>query len=407
MPRNCLTRILVICDPGYDVQHIQTSVLHSSQEMQLTRVSIPPDIHELPINNADIAFLELGALRRRGIDPSDLGDTLYSHIPVIFLGTEQEGQLALAGIRAGAQDWLLHEQLRSSPIAPFVENAQREYAHHRNLVVNHAKYQSVVEDQSEIIFRCKPDFTVIFVNKACVNHTGVSLSALEGNCLSNIKNLRDFVSYKRKIEHFSPQLSSAHHEECSHVNGDSFWHSWTDKAIFDSNGEILEIQSTGTDITVRRCAEQEAIDGKKRFKSLYDNAPVMMQELDSKGRILSVNRCWLEVMEQRLQNVIGFHAFRFLDKNSRQPVMSAVDELNRSGRVRNIQCRYKRAIHSPINVIASATTDLWDENQETRILVVSTEIDRPFGHNGRHKQRHKQGGIRASRGSSEKPILRH
>ncbi|MDB4222494.1 PAS domain S-box protein [Granulosicoccus sp.] len=375
MTRNRTTRILVICDPDYDVRHLQNAVQKSIRVMQLKRVSFPSDIHELSIDNADIAFLDLGALRRRGIDPSELGDTLYSHIPIIFLGEEHDGQLALAGIRAGAQDWLLNTHLYDIAITPIIENVQRAFLNQRDLVVNHARYQSVVEDQSELIYRCTSHYTVTFVNQAYANQLGVATSRLEGTCLSKIKNPRDFDAYKRKIQSLSPEFSTAQHEECNQTNGDTYWYQWTDKAFFDSNGVLLEIQSVGADITARRCAEQEATDGRKRFQSLYENAPVMMQELNARGRILSVNKRWLEVMDQHPKHVLGHHAFRFLDKQSNGSVRGAVEELRRNGQVRNILCRYKRATRRPIDIIASATSNLWDENQNIRILIVSTELN--------------------------------
>lgn len=406
MPRNYQTRILVICDPSYDILQIQNAVQRSPQEMQLAHISPPCDIDDLPIEDADVALLDLSVLRYYDIDPSELGDTLYSHIPVIFLGDEKDGQQALAGIRAGAQDWLLHDQLRAIPIATVVENAQRAFLHQRNLVVNHARYQSVVEDQSELIYRCKPDYTVTFVNQAYAKKLGILAKDLEGTNVTRHENFRDIDSYKRKLETLSPEFSTAHHEECVHINGDIYWHNWTDTAFFDSNGSMLEVQSIGYDITARRCAEQKAIDGKKRFKSLYDNAPVMMQELDSRGRILSVNQCWLEVMELQEKRVIGYHAFRFLDNSSRRLVVKALEEFRRCGRVRNFQCRYQRGISRPINVLASATSNLWDENQKTRILIVSTELERPLSRNNPSKSKKPTSGYLASQKKNHKPELR-
>ena len=361
----------------YDTLHLQNAVQKSSQEMCLERISLPADIHDIPIDDADIAFLELSTLRQNDIDPSELSDTLYSHVPVIFLGDEQDGQLALSGIRAGAQDWLLHDQLHNSPIMLIIEAARRSFSHQRNLVVNHARYQSVVEDQSDLIYRCNPDHTVTFVNQAYAKLLGLPARKLEGICVSQHENLRDFNTYSRKVKSLNPDFATAHHEESIHINGDVFWRSWTDKGFFDSNGVLLEVQSIGTDITARRCAEQEAIDGRKHFQSLYENAPVMMQELDSKGRILSVNRCWLEVMKLSANRVIGQHAFRFLAKRSRQPVIDALSELRRSGQVKNIQCSYHRGPQGSVNVIASATSNLWNENKHNRILIVSTEIMQP------------------------------
>ncbi len=370
------TRILFICYPGSDVLRIADLIEESKGALTLSQVSFcSKDIYDIPLENHDVVLLDLKALKHQDIDPVELNDALYSHIPVVLIGHSDDAPAGTEGIRDGAQDWVLYDHLSDQPLSTTIENAQRSFARIRDLVVSHAKYQNVVEDQSEFIYRCLPDCTLTFVNQAYANYLGKPVSELEGLNFKQLSKPADYETYKRKISALTPQNPTTSYEKCVVTGGDSYWLHWSERAIFDSNGVMLEVQSLGTDITVRRCAEQEALDGKKRFQSLYQNAPIMMQELDAKGRILSVNRCWLETMGQKLDDVLGLYAFRFLHASSRKTITNALDELRSVGYVRNIPCRYVNGSRNGLDVLVSATIDVNDENQDARILVVSSEIE--------------------------------
>lgn len=370
-------RILFICYPGSDILSIVQQVQQSSGALSLDHICLSTtDIYNISIDDEDVVLLDLKALQHHDIDADELGDALYAHIPVILLGDSDDASVALDGIKAGAQDWILYEHLSDRSLLSTIEAAHRSYTNHRDLVVNHARYQNVVEDQAELIYRCLPDCTLTFVNQAYAKYLGKSVSELEGRSFSQLSVPDDYASYQQKICALTPAFPTSSHEKRIVNDGDVHWIHWSDRAFFDSNGIMLEVQSIGTDITELRCAEQEAIDEKKRFQSLYQNAPIMMQELDLRGRILSVNRCWLQSMEANAEDVLGRHAFRYLQKSSRKNIAKVLQELRHTGNVRNIPCRYITEAGRHVNVIASATMDIEDENHNTRILVVSTETSK-------------------------------
>lgn len=366
--------ILFIGYPGSDIGRVVHQVRQSTGALSLDHICLSTtDIHTLSLDHVDVILLDVKALQLHDIDADELGDALYAHVPVILLGDESDASEALNAIKAGAQDWILYENLFNQSLLNTVQTAQRNFAAQRDLVVNHARYQNVVEDQAELIYRCLPDCTLTFVNQAYAKYLGKSVAELEGRSFSQLTVPDEFERYQNQICALTPAFPTSSYEKRI-VNGDDVhWIHWSDRAFFDSNGIMLEVQSIGTDVTEIRCAQQEALDGKKRFQSLYQNAPIMMQELDIRGRILSVNRCWLEIMGAKSEDVLGRHAFRYLHKSSRKSINKALQELRRSGNVRNIPCRYVSESGRHINVIASATMDIKDEYQNIRILVVSND----------------------------------
>ncbi len=369
--------ILFIGYPGSDIGRVVQQVRQSEGALSLNHICLSTtDIHTISLDHIDVVLLDVKALQLHDIDADELGDALYAHIPVILLGDSSDASAALDAIKAGAQDWILYENLPSYSLANTVQSAQRSYTAHRDLVVNHARYQNVVEDQAELIYRCLPDCTLTFVNQAYANYLGKPVSELEGRSFSQLTVPDEFERYRNQICALTPAFPTSSYEKRIVSGDDVHWIHWSDRAFFDSNGIMLEVQSIGTDVTEIRCAEQEALDSKKRFQSLYQNAPIMMQELDIRGRILSVNRCWLEIMDAKSEDVLGWHAFRYLHKSSRKNISKVLQELRQSGSVRNIPCRYVSESGRHINVIASATMDIKDEYQNIRILVVSNDTTR-------------------------------
>ena len=56
---------------------------------------------------------------------------------------------------------------------------------------------------------------------------------------------------------------------------------------------------------------------KDYFDHLFDTAPVMMHSLDSDGRIIEVNRLWLQRLGYERQDVLGMKSTDFLSEESR------------------------------------------------------------------------------------------
>jgi len=112
------------------------------------------------------------------------------------------------------------------------------------------RYRNVVEDQTEFICRFKPDGTHNFVNYAYCRHFGMQRLELIGQrFIPEIpKEDRGLLrSYFASLTGEHPVGTIEH--RIILPDGSVRWHQWSDRAIFDENGTLVEYQSVGRDIT--------------------------------------------------------------------------------------------------------------------------------------------------------------
>lgn len=125
------------------------------------------------------------------------------------------------------------------------------------LVNSERKYRDVVEHETELISRFLPDGTHIFVNEAYCQYFNKSRQDIIGKKLfpripqEDHRQIRDHFASLNK-EH--PSATNTH--RIIKADGSIRWQRWSDRAIFDKNGKIIEYQSVGRDITENKQMEE-------------------------------------------------------------------------------------------------------------------------------------------------------
>jgi PAS domain S-box-containing protein len=118
------------------------------------------------------------------------------------------------------------------------------------------RYRAVVDTQTELVCRFRPDTTLTFVNEAYCRYFGKSREELLNTSFFSLIPEPARPAAKAHIESLivTPRLVVDEHEVIA-AGGNVRWQRWTDQAIFDDTGRLTEFQSTGLDITERRQAE--------------------------------------------------------------------------------------------------------------------------------------------------------
>ncbi|MDD1699866.1 MAG: PAS domain S-box protein [Methanoregula sp.] len=117
-------------------------------------------------------------------------------------------------------------------------------------------YRNVVEDQSELISRFRPDGMQLFVNEAYCQYFNKSRQEIVGKKFFPRIPQED---HRQVREHFAsltkenPSATDTH--RIIMPDGSVRWHRWSDRAIFDKKGSIVEYQSVGRDITENKRTE--------------------------------------------------------------------------------------------------------------------------------------------------------
>ncbi|UCG61006.1 MAG: PAS domain S-box protein [Candidatus Zixiibacteriota bacterium] len=120
------------------------------------------------------------------------------------------------------------------------------------------KYRTIVENQTELVCQWTPDGILTFVNEAYCRYFDKSVDELIGRSFMSLIPETSRRSVQEHFDSFTPQLPvQTHVHQVLAPNGEVHWHQWTNRAIFDDRGRILEFQSVGSDITdLKRVQDQ-------------------------------------------------------------------------------------------------------------------------------------------------------
>ena len=131
------------------------------------------------------------------------------------------------------------------------------------------RYHNVIEDQNEFICRFLPDGTHIFVNDAYCRYFNRKREDILGHRFRPVLHPEDREIVARHIDSITPEHPVIEIDQRIVMpDGGLRWQRWSDRAIFDPNGRVIEYQSVGRDITEQKVAEDALQVANKKLKLL-------------------------------------------------------------------------------------------------------------------------------------------
>jgi len=118
------------------------------------------------------------------------------------------------------------------------------------------KYRAIVEDQTELICRWRPGGVITFVNEVICRYFGIPCDELIGSTCERFLPPEDYEELKKKVAILNRENPVAFMEhKVIMPDGKIRWCQWSNRALFDEQGRVVEFQSVGHDITERKRAE--------------------------------------------------------------------------------------------------------------------------------------------------------
>jgi len=180
------------------------------------------------------------------------------------------------------------------------------------LLTSEERYRKVVEDQSEFIVRWLPGGIRTFVNESYCRYFGKTRDELVGTSFLSLISEEDREKVKRRLEALTPDCPTSMDEHRVILpDGTIGWNQWVDRAIYDKNGQLVEYQSVGRDITDLKRAQEALGERERRFKTLTANIPGAIYRC-------ALDPDWtMEYISDGIEEISGYPASDFLQNRVR------------------------------------------------------------------------------------------
>lgn len=169
-----------------------------------------------------------------------------------------------------------------------------------------ARYQAIVESQTEMICRFHPNGGITFANSAFIDYFAAPKETILG------QNIFDFLTgwaEEKRLELIENLkiTDPIFVMECTqeHINR---WQMWTCQGIFNAHSELIEIQAVGHDISAQKQAESEAARRAVQLGALHKATAALLKTLNLEellGQILDAASGAIPIAEKGMLHLIA------------------------------------------------------------------------------------------------------
>jgi two-component system NarL family sensor kinase len=167
-----------------------------------------------------------------------------------------------------------------------------------------ANYRNLLQTANSIILRYDPQGRIHYINDYGLRFFGYEEHELLGGTLLETIVPETETSGRDRKQFIQDLLRNP--ASYSHVEGENLcrdgrrvWVAWSNQAIFNEQGQIVEILSVGNDITQRKQAEAALQRSEAKFRAIFENSQIgIFRVRISDGLILEAN--------QRFADLFGF-----------------------------------------------------------------------------------------------------
>lgn len=197
------------------------------------------------------------------------------------------------------------QELMTQAAALTIEVNERIHAE-GELRRSEGRYRAIVEDQTELVCRFNADGTLTFVNDAYCRYFSKTREELIGHTFMPLIPDEDRAIAEASFSSLNQQnLTSICQHRVIIRPSDIRWMEWTDRAIYAADGNLLEFQSVGRDITEQRSAQEQIrslnADLERRVAERTEQLSFANLELQSEIAERQRVEVGLRSSEQRLQ----------------------------------------------------------------------------------------------------------
>ena len=189
----------------------------------------------------------------------------------------------------------------------------------RSLAESEARYQAIVEHQPDLVCRFLPDGTLTFVNEAYCRYFGQSAETLIGQHWTALIALESWLRLAEQVTHLTSETPHGMVESVIRTAaGELRWQQWRNQGIFNTYGELSEIQAVGQDVSDRKKTEHDLQTSEEQFRLVFDLAPIGMAISQQDGTLVRVNEAFCSTIGYTAEEVIQLSCNALIHPDDRE-----------------------------------------------------------------------------------------
>ncbi|QQS35429.1 MAG: PAS domain S-box protein [Ignavibacteriales bacterium] len=166
------------------------------------------------------------------------------------------------------------------------------------LLENLERLSAIIEDQTELICRWSPVKKINFVNNSYCRYFNKKAEDLIGTDFNTFIVEKDKEKFDQSLLLLSPDNPLNIIEVRAVLPyGEVKWQQWTNKALFDKSGNIIEYQSVGRDITKQKRSEESLRISEERYRLAVENSPNQIFSVNKNGLLITWNKACEELFQ--------------------------------------------------------------------------------------------------------------
>lgn len=223
----------------------------------------------------------------------------------------------------------------------------------KELEESEERYRTVADHTYDWEYWLTPDGRLGYCSPSCERITGYKADEFVNDpaLLSRIVHPEDRALWKHHALHVEPssELCELDYRIVTRA-GDVTWIAHCCCAVYSESGKTLGHRVSNRDISDRKLMEAALKESEKKFRLMYEEAPIAYQSLDHTGRLLDVNYTWLELMGYTREEVVGREFPEFMTPDSRRHYEEIFKEFLLKGSVQGVEYEVIRKDGSVIDI---------------------------------------------------------
>jgi PAS domain S-box-containing protein len=242
------------------------------------------------------------------------------------------------------------------------------------LRASEAQLRAVVEDQTELICRYRPDGILTFVNEAYCRTFGKRREELLGHSFMPLIPEEDRALIAERAATLTPQNPTVTYEHRVIVPNDEIrWQQWTNRAVYDVDDELIEFQLVGRDITERKRIEAALRHSEERYRTLIENQGEGLGLVDPQENFVFANPSAEQLFGVPAGGLIGRNLSEFVDADQYRKI-EIQTMLRQLGQQSSYELDLRRPDGRMCSLIVTAVPQFNDQGKFTGTFGVFRDI---------------------------------